>query len=812
MNRLTGSVISVSFVIGLALTGWGLSRTSIPLVFPTRWDQLPGYWVFLAYCLPIPILALAGRFIPAGFAGVAMILAGLIGVAVGGVWPMLVVTWFAVAAILLGRAVLSVIGVEGQQRGLAAEFLVGAGLYGSLVGLIAHFSVNYPGVYGIALAVPLAANWRGAIRLGEDFAHWLRTHRTTSWLEFFIAAVVLLHFTVAFMPEVGHDALAMHLFVPAHLAWRHEWSFDVSTYIWAVMPMLGDWIYSIGYMLAGESAARLLNVGFVLVLSWFIWDMVTWAGGSRMGARWAVLIFLTTPLTFTETSSLFVESIWSAYIAAGTLLIMRTIMSTDENPHQLRTAGLLLGFAIATKAISFLFLPGILLLFLLTYRQWWEQRFAKSILVGIGMLITIGLIPYATAWGLTGNPVFPFFNKIFQSSHYPIVNFDSSSIFSRGLTWDVLYNVTFSSEKYIEGRPGAPGFQWLLLFIPTFIGLLILVHKKALALIFVAIVSIALVFMSVSYLRYIFPAFALVAAGIGIGMSGFLSGNRVVRVLASGVACLTVGLNLTFFTAGTYYGNLEMEPLLSASGRKAYIENRLPIREAVALVNTINIGQAPVAVFSQPLVAGLAANALYPNWYNWKFQELVTHAGSPAQIADVLVGYGVGYVILDDQWSDRTDQEMVKGATEEVSNIRHINVRRLRPEYRFQSELLANPGLRGNEDWIWSSGQPERVTDGVAVSVKQLGYQVVPVSPSVLYRNAVTARCENSPTQGRLQVNWLDADQRFIKSAIEVFECSAEWAQHSTEFTSPRNAAYAVVYATGHTQTPLIFNEVSFRR
>lgn len=803
MNRLASTVISVSLVIGIALTVWGLTQASIPLEFP-------GYWIFLMFCLPV--LALAGRLVPAGSSGAAVILAALIGIAVGGLWPMLAVAWFTVAAVLTGRAVLSVLGIVEQQRGLVVEFLAGAGLYGTLVGLIAHFPVNYPGLYGAALTVPIAANWRAAIRLGEDLAHWLRSRRTRSRLEFLVAAIALLHFTVAFMPEVGHDALAMHMFIPAHLALRHEWSFDVSTYVWAVMPMLGDWIYSIGYMLAGEPAARLLNVGFVLVLSWFIWELVIWAGGTRIGANWAVLIFLTTPLTFTETSSLFVESVWSAYIAAGALLTMRALMSTDENTHQLRAAGLMLGCAIATKAISFLILPGIFLLFLLSCTRWWNLRSFRSVLVGICMLIGLGLIPYMTAWILAGNPVFPFFNKIFQSEYYPLVNFDSSSIFGQGLSWDMLYSATFSSEKFIEGRAGSPGFQWLLLLVPTFLGLLMLMHRKGLAILFIAVASIALVFMSVTYLRYIFPAFALIAAGIGIWLSELLTGNVIARALASGTAILTVVLNLVFFTAGTYYGNLEMEPLLSASGRKTYIENRLPIREAVELVNSVNAGQAPVAVFAQPLVAGLAANALYPNWYNWEFQESVSHAGSAEKIADILVGYGVRYIILDNHWSDLAGRELVRGATDEVSNIRHVSVRRLRPEYRFRSELLVDPGFRDGEGWIWPSGQPVRVDDGVVVSVEYPGYQTVIVSPGVTYRNAVTVRCSDIPTQGRLQVNWLDSDQRFINSAIEVFECGAAWTRHSTEFTSPRDAVYAVVYVTAHTQIPLIFREVSLRR
>ena len=155
------------------------------------------------------------------------------------------------------------------------------------------------------------------------------------------------------MPEVGHDALAMHLFVPAHLSLRHEWSFDVTKYVWAVMPMMGDWLFSIAYMLGGETAARLINVSFIFILCRLVRDLVLWAGGNAVGARWSVLLFLATPLTFTESSSLYIESVWASFVVAGSLSIFKLLPSAEDNKKiQLPIAGLLLGGALAAKAVT----------------------------------------------------------------------------------------------------------------------------------------------------------------------------------------------------------------------------------------------------------------------------------------------------------------------------------------------------------------------------------------------------------------------------------------------------------------------------
>ena len=72
------------------------------------------------------------------------------------------------------------------------------------------------------------------------------------------------------MPETGHDALATHLFIPAFISYKHEWGFNPELYVWSVTPMLGDWIYSISYMLGGEVASKLVTFMFICILAYLI--------------------------------------------------------------------------------------------------------------------------------------------------------------------------------------------------------------------------------------------------------------------------------------------------------------------------------------------------------------------------------------------------------------------------------------------------------------------------------------------------------------------------------------------------------------
>lgn len=795
-----------SVLAGLLLTGWGLMYTELAFVDQTQLAWMVG-----------SVLALAAVrvFLKRSTLAIGFVAAVVIAIVANAMWPLLVTTWLALSSRLWGKWILKKLGAESEKW--VVDLLAGVCLLGTVVGLLAHFPVNYPSVYSIGLAVPF-------ILERKYLAHWLKQlpplkfsaneglDRTSLCLEVAICAIALVHFMVALMPEVGHDALAMHLFIPGHLATRHQWGFDVSTYVWAVMPMMGDWIFAIGYMLAGETCARLVNVGFIFLLGWLVRDLVLWAGGNAKGARWAALLFLVTPLTLTESSSLFIESVWAAFVVAAALVVFKLCDPNGQPRVQLPTVGILLGGAFAAKAVTFTFFPVLLLWAVWRHRTWLRRSSLRPFLISIFLAIAVGGIPYFTAWYLTGNPVFPFFNQVFKSPLWPAVAFQAPDVFGKGLRWDAIYQATFHTERFLEGRPGAPGFQWLLLFVPALLMLLISQLRKAILLFAVAVLCIALTFHSTSYLRYIFPAFALVAAGIGVAMTSAKQGNSYGKGILPVLGWVVVVLNCAFFKSGTYYGHLSLKPLLSPSARQSYLGSRLPIRQAVELVNTLNVARTAVAVFSSPLTAGLTADALYPSWYNYQFQEKVTQASSPEQIATLLQDHKVDFVILDKQWDSLEKRRAIETATEKMFEQGTIAVRKLKPEYLFQFELLKNPKFSSYDGWALPADLPQVQAGVLGASVTSPATQLIPVVAQRSYLNAVQAVCHNQPTQGRVQVNWSDAKSTFINTDIKVFECSQTSSQHSMKVTAPKTAAFATVYASGHTATPIIFSEVSFKQ
>ena len=107
---------------------------------------------------------------------------------------------------------------------------------------------------------------------------------------------------------------------------------------------------------------------------------------------------------------------------------------------------------------------------------------------------------------------------------------------------------------------------------------------------------------------------------------------------------------------------------------------------------------------------------------------------------------------------------------------------------------------------------PDHSLGDIAVSVSSNAYQAVPVEAGRRYQNSVTAQCPDRPTQGRIQVNWLDSNSNTITTNIHVFECAAVSTTHTVEVKAPPDASVGMVYVSGHTSIPVIFKKVSFKQ
>ncbi len=808
MSKILKMLAAGTTVLGVLLTLWALMRLPWPQALPWQGGgALLRYLLFVAVCSVLVVFG--STWSKRNPFSVGVTIAGAIAVLAGMLWPLVVAIWFFVASVLLGRRISAFSKVDGSGVSILLAFVLGAGVYAWVVGLIAHFPVNYPGVYGFGLALPILLDRKAAFGLMQEIFRFLcqRDVENTAgrWIDRALVVIGLVYFVVALMPEVGYDPLAMHLFIPSHMYDRHQWGFDASTYVWAVMPMLADWIFSIGYMLGGEIASRLINLVFLLTLTSVARDLAIWVGGAHNAGRLAALIVISTPLTFTAGSTLHVEAVWASFLVGGTLAILRLATSRQRTGFDLLAGGALLGCALATKAITLLMLPLLGGLLLWRWRNWVRRELFSVAGAGLVAFAIIGMIPYADAWRLTGNPVFPFFNQLFQSPLFPVENFRDMR-WTRGVTWDILYAITFHSDRYQEARAGAPGFQWLLLLIPTAFLLAGNKSRRGMLLMLLGCLFVVLVFRSTSYLRYIFPAVVLLSAAMAVAIElGASSGGRLGKVPLLGAFAMLLSLNVLFLNSASWYGDFQLRPIFDPKAREAYVTTRLPERAAVELVNNLNTARNPVAFLASPFGADLKADALYANWYNRGFRNSLSQVQSDEDAFDLLADRSIDFVILDRAWrgdggKDETQRAHILNVTTEIAAIGPISVRKLNSDRRFRRELLINHDFRSTDGWVFSPGSVfEAATGSVLVSEPSPVTQLVAVKAGRQYRNVVIARCAARPAKGRLQINWLDANGGFIKADGIAFDCSIEWKEHEMTVVAPPGAGMAVVYTSGHT-------------
>jgi len=742
-----------------------------------------------------------------------------------GIAPLLVVCAFMFSAAMLGGALLGIAKVTGEadawHRLLALP--LGLGVFATVTGLLALLPVNFPALYIVLLATPVIL-WRGQVMeqldaLGSDIKR-LNDHAIgNAWQFIALATIVAVYLLVALLPELGFDALSMHLVVPAQVAEHHQWSFDVERHVWAVMPMNGDWLYTFVYMLGGEYAARLTNLALMLSVAGLLALAVNSWATPRL-AILAVMCLLSLPLIYLETTSLFIENAFALFLFPSLICVL--LFAERKEGGYLLMAAVLAGVALASKLIAVLFIVPLSLVMLYHLRQARDSvRWIPLLLKCIAILFMLGAIPYVIAWAKTGNPVFPYYNAIFKSPYFETSESFSNPLFRQGFHWLTLRDMTFDSGNFIEGQAGSFGWVFFVLLPVTFLAALLSKVRHAFALVLVSFLYIALTFHSQSYLRYIYPAVPLLILVMMQGMQQLAANQAVLGRTVILAGWLLAGLNVAFLPAASwYYRKLDYRAMLSSSEKDDFLLRSNPIRRAIDFINVSEGAGARVGFFAPGMVAGLKGKAFIVNWHNFKFNSAVFGIQSEAQqpeLLRLLKDNGITLIVLQEDFNPGGHlpalAPMLMSLTTLERQFGNVSVRSVRKELRFTEELLKDPDFNGTSNWALSDpAQYQPKEHSVIVSVGKNVSQMVQVAGGAEYQLSATARCVTPGSMFRLQVNWVDKKGAFLGADISPVACSQQYATESRMVRAPTAATAGIVYATGHTSTDLVeYKMLSFR-
>ena len=462
----------------LALIAWALAWPLKRLLRLSWATALAAVWVaaLVVYIGPLPMLA-------AGLLGLGALSVGL---------------WLTPDALSARAAVATIVGM-----------MVIAGITGWSVTLPIHSVWLW-----LAALLALIAIQRHAL---------LRTARTTcsGWRDAATAApraaalcVVLLGLasTACWLPAMQMDDLTYHLGLPTQLMLHARYAPAPEYQVWAFAPWAGDVLHSIAFVLARREAHGAVNALWLVLAAGAAWSIVS-SLRANITERWASLaLFASLPPLVWIAAGMQTELAGTAVTLALVAVIVADV-----------SGRLWAGTALFAGLFALKLVHGMAAWPLLFYAAWkhWPQRdWRRWRRWPLALLVfaALSLSSYVQSWLATGNPMLPIFNEVFQSPYSSLEPF-ADPRWHAGFSPDLLWRMTFDTDRYVEGWDGGFGFALIAL---SGLWLLQMVRPGHRALMLAVTATVLLPLMPMQYARYAFPGIALLIVLLPIGSEAAL--------------------------------------------------------------------------------------------------------------------------------------------------------------------------------------------------------------------------------------------------------------------------------------------------
>lgn len=462
------------------------------------WKQAPigrfGELVLLAL-VALGFAKLAGRFLPWSRASLIALLWYALLLIFAGPVPVLATTVLFLATTALG-------GAAFPQRPILLQTLLGTLLLAGLVGWLLPLPIHYRWVYLLLCAGLIAwrhRSLRASLRQGAR--QWSEAVSAAPRMAAFAVIVVGLAATACWLPTLQYDDLAYHLRLPWQLQEQGFYAPEPQFQIWALAPWLSDVVHALAQLVSGAEARGPVNAAWLLILGAGLWRLSAHLEAPP-AARWlAIALAASLPLTAAAAGGMQTELLTAALL---TWLMALAAAPRDGSFRFWLVLAVLAGGLMALKLVAGVMASAVLLWALI--RHPWPSALRILALLGVGLAVAGSSYAYA---GLTaGNPLLPLFNGWFQSPYFAPVNFIDAR-WQTGLGADLLWDMTFDTDRYMEAYDGGGGFMLIAL---SGVWLLSFFRRGTRAAALVATVVLLLPLLPMQYLRYAYPGLVLLCA------------------------------------------------------------------------------------------------------------------------------------------------------------------------------------------------------------------------------------------------------------------------------------------------------------
>ncbi len=461
-------------------------------------------WLVVAIFVPFVALACCARWAAqrgcrhVGLLPVFAACVPLVGVVVFAGWVQVG------AAVLLAATALAVAScfTDARRSGIAIAALVGMACLAAVVGWSLPLPIHRRGAYLAVALLVIAVRWRALREMSRTAASDLfgLASAQPAW-SILLAGAATIASLGLWLPSLNYDDNAVHLILQSQLLADGYYRLDVQTQSWAVAPWANNVLHAIAALFAGqESRAAVASLWLLLGIAG-AWRLARALDASPGTALAAAAVYAAQPLTGYFTTSMQVDGA-NAAILLHVAAIAATPVPSRPGPFVI---GILAGLLLALKTSNLIYLLPLLAWLCASLPSGTRLRWLGKVLA---CLLPVAASSYAYAWLVTGNPLFPFYNAVFKSPYYPLENFRDLK-WMAGVSWRSLWDLTFRTDAYGQFFPGAAGIA-VLATLPALV-LDAACRPAARWLALWAFATGCALFGFMQYLRYVFPALAVLA-------------------------------------------------------------------------------------------------------------------------------------------------------------------------------------------------------------------------------------------------------------------------------------------------------------
>ncbi len=597
------------------------------------------------------------RVLPAERFALSLVLA-LTGCAVA--WPLkrllhlswataLLAVWLAALMIFVGPLPVlaaALLGLGALSAGLwltpialparaALATMVGLMAIAGLSGWIITLPIHTPWLWSAALLALIAGRRHALLQAGRTvLAGWRNAVDASPRAAALCVMLLGLASTACWLPAMQMDDLTYHLGLPTQLM-RHAGYAPAPEYqIWAFAPWAGDVLHGIASVLSRREAHGAVNALWLVLAAGAAWSI---ASSLRAGIveRWAALaLFASLPPLVWIAAGMQTE------LAATAVTLALVAVIVADAPGRLWAGTALFAGLFALKLVH-----GMAAWPLLLYAGWkhWPRWPWRRLAPAALIFAALALSSYAQSWLATGNPVLPVFNSLFQSPYFPAEPF-SDPRWHAGFTPDLLWRLTFDTDRYVEGWDGGFGF---LLIALSGLWLLQLLRPGRRALMFAVTATVLLPLMPMQYARYAFPGIALLAVLLPAGAEAAI-GRRLLQGLVIGVCALNLAYQAN---ASWLHHSAALKRTIRSGGNAdailpAYVPERLLLQRVPHTADAIVLATDPARGF----IAELGGRGRTVSPHDPSLAAAATHAdadASGAAWAALFASERIGWILVN---------------------------------------------------------------------------------------------------------------------------------------------------------------------